>query len=105
MYFDRRPRHREGGRGGGDSDDGGGDGRHTLDERDFVRVSHRDHVVRLAGKIAWNARRDQHMPLLASGPPALATALGVCFFCLNLLLFLMMLQIVIIINKRNINVL
>lgn len=73
----RRPRRREGGSsGGGDSDDDGGDGRHTLDERDFVRVSHRDHVVRLAGKIAWNARRDQHMPLLASGPPALATALG-----------------------------
>jgi len=44
-------------------------------------VSHRDNVVRLAGKIAWNARRDQHMPLLASGPPALATALGVWFLC------------------------
>jgi hypothetical protein len=85
LHCYRRPRRREGGSGGGDSDDDGGDGRHTLDERDFVRVSHRDHVVRLAGKIAWNARRDQHMPLLASGPPALATALGVCglFFVIH----------------------
>lgn len=53
-------------------------------------MSHRDNVVRLAGKIAWNARRDQHMPLLASGPPALATALGVwflCFLCIVLVFF------------------
>lgn len=50
----------------------------SADRQGYFRVSHRENVSKSAGKIAWNARRDEKMkPLLASGPAAVATALGI----------------------------
>lgn len=40
----------------------------------FLQVSSRDDVPRLAGKIAWNARRGENVPMLASGEAAITTA-------------------------------
>ena len=39
-----------------------------------AQVSGRDDITKLAGRIAWNARRDENVPLLASGQAAIYTA-------------------------------
>lgn len=49
-----------------------------MDERelaDFIKMSHRDDVHKVGGKIAWGARRDDMQPLLATGTSAIAAAI------------------------------
>lgn len=38
-------------------------------------MSSRDDVMKIAGKLAWNTRRSDFHPLLASGVPAINTAI------------------------------
>lgn len=40
-----------------------------------MQVSSRDEIKRLAGRVAWNARRDDNKPILSSGAAAITTAI------------------------------
>ena len=43
----------------------------------YVQVSGSDEITSLAAKISWNIRREEHMPMLASGASAIKVAVDV----------------------------
>lgn len=59
---------------------GWGDADHALPATPSQISSHEE-PRQYAGKIAWNARNNTHMPLLATGPPAINVAIKVRAGC------------------------
>ncbi|KAL6766956.1 EZY7 [Auxenochlorella protothecoides x Auxenochlorella symbiontica] len=58
--------------------DRAGGGQRSEDEQDlqnFIKISSREEPKHYASKIAWNARGDRHMPLIATGAPAINIAI------------------------------
>ncbi len=46
------------------------------DLSEFIKISRHDDISRVGGKIAWNARRGENQPVLASGAAAIYKAMG-----------------------------
>jgi stage V sporulation protein SpoVS len=51
---------------------------HCLAPSAWAQISSKEEPRHYSAKIAWNARNNSHMPLLATGAPAINCAVKVC---------------------------